>query len=97
MHSYNTRHSSYAAALTSNPAPATPAVATTAPVVATAAAPPSLPAPVVAPPSTHDGNDPVAAPPSPSTLNDVITHAVDGIGAHTQEVPAKFPSEVVHS
>jgi hypothetical protein len=98
MHSYNTCHSSYTAALTSNPAPvAAPAVATTAPVVATDAAPPPMPAPVVAPPSTHDGNDPAAASPSPSTLNDVIAHAIDGLGAHTQEVPAKFPSEVVHS
>jgi hypothetical protein len=97
MHSYNTRHSSYAAALTSKSASATPAVATTAPVVATAATPPPLPAPVVAPPTTHDGNDPAAASPSPSTLNDVIAHAIDSIEAHTQEVPAKFPSEVVHS
>jgi hypothetical protein len=76
---------------------ASPAVATTAPVVATAAAPPPKPAPVLAPPSTHDGNDPAAASPSPPTLNDVIAHAIDGIGAHTQEVPAKFPSEVLQS
>jgi hypothetical protein len=90
MHTYNTCHSTYAAAVSASTAPT---VTDPTPVIADA---PPVPTPVAPTTPANDASPPVAtgAPP-PTTLNAVIANAIDGISAHTAKSQPQFPISVV--
>jgi hypothetical protein len=91
MHSYNTRHSTYAAAVSASTAPTV-----SDPTSVIVDAPPVVPTPVAPTTPANDAPPPVTtgAPP-PTTLNAVIANAIDGITAHTAESQPQFPVSVV--